>query len=682
MKATVKNVGRLVAGCGLACCLTLELQAQTNLQFTSINATPEHAIQLHWTSNSNAIYEIDYADSLTDTNTGSITWHKLYDEYPSQGTNTFCLDTGNYDDAIPPIPHPKFSPMRFYRVVMTGTNTGPSPTVIISYPTNGEVLSGNVTVVVHASSTQMLVDTALYVDGQEMLPSDDGTNFIINTCEWWNGTHTLFAVAKSQSGLGGLLNSGTITYGYTASSYVTVTFSNLISELAFSQPFFEPSLGQTQQVTANFAANCDWTLQIQDVNSNTVRTVTGSGDSMTFDWDGTGDGGASLPNGVYHYVVSAQINGLTPQNLSSGNDISASDQTPELWAMPTDGPGDAVPLAIYPPGYDTNDLTIFSASPLEMQVLSSALSTTPSVQTENASPAYSGPSSQSTTGPVRPPIDPVRGSAGTFGIAYQSYAGGFSISAPTTGWPYPLPVYVQLENYPYGSRFSLDPVPEFKSIAKKFSMALQHNGWKPTFILGDDQLSANNIKKASLGGDSIFNSVDIGLLMGHGSYGSTPEDDNVKYSYFFLGSSAHSPTYLRLADFDFGSSAQDGLKWMTILACNMLNPTAVSSMESNFRMPINDNLHILLGCTTVAYGDPKFGYQYGSRLTGGVFGVDSVRDAWFLAGEWTYAFYSLNQTVTFGAIGWPACLGENVYAPNSPDPGSGLLEIDQNVYTP
>ena len=40
----------------------------------------------------------------------------LYDSYPSQGTNTFWLDTGNYLK-VPPILHPAKAPMRFYRIV-------------------------------------------------------------------------------------------------------------------------------------------------------------------------------------------------------------------------------------------------------------------------------------------------------------------------------------------------------------------------------------------------------------------------------------------------------------------------------------------------------------------------------------------------------------------------------------
>ena len=59
---------------------------------------------------------IQYADALATNAGGSTTWQTLYDAYPSQGTNTFIGDFGNYY-ADPIIPHPKYSPMRFYRIL-------------------------------------------------------------------------------------------------------------------------------------------------------------------------------------------------------------------------------------------------------------------------------------------------------------------------------------------------------------------------------------------------------------------------------------------------------------------------------------------------------------------------------------------------------------------------------------
>ena len=179
------------------------------------------------------------------------------------------------------------------------------------------------------------------------------------------------------------------TYGRSVSPFLNVTFNNLISEFSFSQPYFEPTLGETQEVTADFAANCNWTLQIQDVNSNTVLTATGSGDSMTYNWDGTGNGETNLPDGIYTYSLSAVPNGEADVLASGGSGSGGGGSPPsldavsssltalpgrdvsELWAVPTDRVDNAmpVPLAIYPPGSDPSDLTIFEAAPSEIESL-------------------------------------------------------------------------------------------------------------------------------------------------------------------------------------------------------------------------------------------------------------------------------------------------------------------------
>jgi Family of unknown function (DUF6345)/FlgD Ig-like domain/Bacterial Ig domain len=581
--------------------------------------------------------------------------------------------------------------MRFYRVVMTGTNTGPAPAITITGPTNGEVVSGDLTITVNASSSQLLVQTILYVDGQEMPPSDDGSNFVINTCEWWNGQHTLFAVAKSQSGLESY-HDNTITYGSAASPYVNVTFSNLISEVAFSQPFFEPSLGQTQEVTADFAANCDWTLQIQDANSNTVRTVTGSGDSMDFDWDGTGDGGVTIPNGVYYYLISAQTNGEADEIVTNGSGGSggsppspsfADSDSSELWAMPTSGSGGVVPLAIYPPGFDTNSLTIFAASPAEMQALytmaSGGESTSPMDSGATFSPDVSMPS-QTTKAPKRPPTNPVKGAVGSVGIAYQEYLPqGFGIShGPPTGWPYPVqPQYVEIDGTNAGEYF--DYITAAKTIGDNFSQAMKKGGWKTTFEKGNNSVTATDLKSTSLGGNSIFNNVTLGMLLGHGSYAATPEDDNVMYSYFWLWNSQNNvSTPLRLADFNFGGTdPTNGLRWMTIIACNMLNQSDFNSMKDNFRLPINDSLHLLNGVQGVFPGAPSIGTLYATNLLSGTM---TIPQAWANAGKSAYAGLTLPSPVIFVTAGWPACMSDQLMNYSSPDTQDTIQYQPTQVY--
>jgi hypothetical protein len=311
---------------------------QTTPNFNQINPTVEGAIRLSWNSAPGRVYQIQCADSLIDTNTGTITWQALYDGYPSQGTNTFWLDTGNYFQTIP---HPAKAPMRFYRIVDIGPDTASDePTVTIVSPTNGLTASGELTIRIAASTDQPGgMFTKLYVDGQEMrLPITstnwtDGTGatnyhlidtYTINTCEWPNGDHTLFATATAESGSSGtILDAPPVLEGHGVSPFVTTTLNNLITRISFSEPFFDPALRQTQQVGAVFAANVNWTLVVRDVNSNAVRNVTGSGPSMVLNWDGKNDAGSNLEPGVYHYYISAQTNGLSSQGSGGHGAVAA-----------------------------------------------------------------------------------------------------------------------------------------------------------------------------------------------------------------------------------------------------------------------------------------------------------------------------------------------------------------------
>ena len=106
----------VAAACGWAM-LGLSATGQTNLNFQDVRVTTEGAIRLTWNSTTNEYYRVDYADDLIDTNTGSITWRQLYDEYPWQGSNTFWLDTGDYF-AEPPVLHPAKVAQRFYRITL------------------------------------------------------------------------------------------------------------------------------------------------------------------------------------------------------------------------------------------------------------------------------------------------------------------------------------------------------------------------------------------------------------------------------------------------------------------------------------------------------------------------------------------------------------------------------------
>jgi Family of unknown function (DUF6345)/FlgD Ig-like domain len=690
MKLIIKG-----ASVGLTILFAHSTTAQTNLNFNGITATSERAIRLSWNSSSNEVYTIQYANELVDTNTGTITWRPLYIHYPSHGTNTIIGDYGNYNLETN-IVHPKYSPMRFYRIVNEGTNDGPAPFVVISSLTNGSVLSGEIIVSVVATSTFPALNMRLYVDGQEMDMPDDGTNFVINTCEWANGTHTLFATAKAQSSFSGPSGAYSITIGRAVSPYITVTFDNLISRIAFSQPFFEPSLGQTQQVTASFATNVDWTLQIVNDESNVVRTVTGSGTSLKYDWDGTGDGGAHIPDGVYYFTIAAQINGMA---LAAGGDDEESLTTSllaedfvELWAMPADGSGDPVPFNMYPPDFDTNGLVFFEATQSEVYPQSASVSSGPidsldSGGFEMQGAGASGASSQSSTAPKRPPTAPIKNSVNNYAVGFYNFQTAVTRNNPKNGMPFPATQTIRLDGST-ASQSTSTYIPEANMNSVGMIQAMKKQGWKLAFQKFDDSLPINSIRRSDqgYGGGEVFTQATIGLFMDHGSYGTTldynPGASGSYQTYFPSGRTSDGTgesSWLRMCQFGFGGN----LKWMAILACNSICDPNWNSMVNAGAIPLKST-HLLCGAASIAWmGENIAGYWAQNMIKS----KQKITDAWFNAASKQYheaAPGAITNTVIFRVTGYPECMDDKVSSytdPSNPSPSPGnLTKQDQQVY--
>ena len=135
--------------------------AQDTLQFTAVRVTDEGAVHLEWASQSNEVYQVQCADALAGGPDGSTVWQTLYDNYPSHGTSTFWLDTGDYLDD-PVILHPKKMPMRFYRILDEGADTASGePVIAITSPAAGAAASGDLTVIVSAATDayKYVIDT-------------------------------------------------------------------------------------------------------------------------------------------------------------------------------------------------------------------------------------------------------------------------------------------------------------------------------------------------------------------------------------------------------------------------------------------------------------------------------------------------------------------------------------------
>ena len=690
----IKLVGLFV---GVIIALIQYAHCQNVIRFIGVTQTDEQAIRLSWTSTNGELYQIQFANALCTNADGTTAWQTLYDQYPSHGTNTFWLDTGNYN-LSPSILHPKSQSMRFYRIVDLGADLlSDEPGVVITGPTSGSTATGDLTVTVTAFTDQPVISwTKLYVDGQEMRGAISTTNYTIgstnyqtdtyalNTCEWGNESHTLFATVESASGYGDATDSSAVYTGHGVSSYVSATFSNLISRISFSQVAFDPSSAQTQTVSALFAANCNWTLDIKNVYSNTIRTVTGSGTSMSYNWDGTGTGGTNLPPGIYYYFISAQTNGL-PSGSMSMEIASASESSPwdfsSIFAVPADGSGSAVPLVLYPPGYDTNNLIVFEASQSDLMP-QPVITTATAISSGGYALDYSGASGQSSSAaPQRPPTDPIVGIAGYFGVANDTFTGNGpgGIGIPPLDNGLNIHMYISFEGKSASGSRGYPPIAVSTPQANGFVEAMQQFGWRCGFRKTDNQFSINDLR----GNGTMFNSVKIGVLLTHCTYGTSIDyaASQCKQMYFAI-TSGNSAQYLRMSEMNLGGSGTNGLKWMALFGCNSLQHTDWSSMQSSGVYPYNSNLHLLLGSDSIVYSSSVILKYWGQYMDFGRSGFSpmTIHDAWYQAAQDAYRGHNYGNTMKFAIAGDSACMGDYVQTGANSNPGGSWSYNSQQVW--
>lgn len=641
----------------------------------SASATEEGAITLRWMSQSNAVYRIECANELLEQGTA---WKILYNNYPSHGTNTFWLDTGNYH-YVPPILHPKYNATRFYRIVEEDTDSSTNkPSVAITFPTNGFVATDNLTITVAASTPMATLYTKLYVDGQEMKQSEDGSNYVINTCEWFNGPHVLFATTESGSSYeGGKLGTPAVLISRKVSPYVSVIFSNLVTAISFSEVFFEPDLGQTQHVSAVFAAGVDWTLEIKDLASNVVRTATGSGSSMHFDWDGNGNGGTNLQAGVYYYYVSAATNGLTYSESSGGSGGDGGSPPSLSSATSFDANPFELPLPPLPPGLSYQDDQGNEVSPLTIQRLSSRSSLASTFSQETSSgislSSFGGTSAQAAPPtPKRPPPTPGKGFIGTFGVAYQSYTknGTNGFTAPHINAVNGINSFMTFEEQ--GATPNVKPLPKNDVVALNFLSRMEEGKWKNKVFLGNDDLKIADLR----GAGNPFNGVNIGLLTLHCLYGDktdfTVGSAGCKQMYYPITADTGA-AYLRFSEMNLGGAGTNGLKWMALLGCHTLFKSNWDTMQDAGINPYNNNLRLLLGTDTDIAVEPSIGARWAEYMLVGTNGTPlTIKEAWYTAGRKGYqqgvkfTDYSNLIPMRFAVAGDDACLEDYLEATNNP----------------
>jgi Family of unknown function (DUF6345)/Transposase len=511
--------------------------------------------------------------------------------------------------------------------------------------------------------------------------------FIINTCEWGNETHTLFATAECQSGFGDAPNSGPVATGHGVSQMVPVLFSNLVERISFALNAFDPALGQTQKVNAVFAQNSDWTLTVQDVFSNTVVTSTGSGDSMEYDWNGT-SGGTNVPAGIYFYYISAETNGSTSSFVSGGSESlstsSSLDESNSLWVLSSDS-NSVCPLKLYPSNFNTNALTIFSATPSEIASLSPSLSSSGSGFTPAAAGGSSAASQNAPRTPRRPPTSRAVGTVGTFGIVYDTYSANGTNGINLNPLPDGSGIvgrYIRFQSFTASSALNYPPLLPFKQEADYFIYDMGQYGWRKTIHKVDNEFTINDLR----GSSTSFNQVDLGVMMFHGTFGTTMDfAAGLCQQMYYAVTSGGSGQYLRLSEMSLGGSdPTNGLKWFAIMACNSLQHTDWANMQSHGIKPYNNNLHLLLGTDSTNVTSPTVLKFWADYMNYGVtnFGPMTVKDSWFQAGKNAYKGVRIAFPMKFAVAGDTACQDDYVQPGFSSPPAGTQFYNSQTIYTP
>ena len=320
---------------GAAVFASLVSYAQTNYVIQSPIAAADHTIKFRWNSESNAIFQVESADSLTDLGAQGLQWVIRDADCGSKGTNAEWMDVGD-PQWLPRILHPRFQPQRFYLIKKIGQATGTRPTVTvqlsqggISLPSGTNVITGDldISVVVNLIDTNQVISAVkLIVDGQKVASTDYSFSTSINTCEWPNGIHEIYGMAttakendigettpSSDTEADAVTNDVQVAIGVANSKFCM--FSNYISQFFVSIPYFQ--IGQTQEVVATFEEDSYWRVTVVDSQDNPVRAYDGQGSSAYAAWEGNDGSGNPMSYGYYDYIVDARPSQYGPLSLMS-----------------------------------------------------------------------------------------------------------------------------------------------------------------------------------------------------------------------------------------------------------------------------------------------------------------------------------------------------------------------------
>ncbi|HRT06899.1 MAG TPA: DUF6345 domain-containing protein [Candidatus Paceibacterota bacterium] len=691
MKATL----RAIAALSILGCIQFA-QAQTNVPTVNLfKFGPNQPAILEWTSQTNEVYQIEYSPDLT------LGFTVAAEYVPNQGTNTIWADIGSEGVFYPRLSSTSDEvPYRFYRVAVQGYSSNSFPaTVTISNIADMAVLSEATNIIASVATSSNVTSASLLLDGNQVA-FDSGTDysFAIETRLFPNGTHrfTVSVANDDESGTTGgddvvpdQESDAAATY---AAKNVSVVFSNFLSDVRLKYSGYRPDLGQTQEVHAVWASPRSWQVDITSADdTNTIyRTFYGEGTTISVAWDGLDSNGQELSPQRVGYVIYDLGEAQSMSALSANALFSQSSyQEPlEQWAMPEDLSSEPFPLAILPPGMETNHLVFFEATQSEVypQPESFVAQSSTSFNGGVFGTEDGGGMNVTTNGPFI--IFSTYKILGSFGMMFQGHHPLFgSYPRPPRGAPFGQVTFATGSGFPWGK------LKAPKKIAAYLAQVVPIMGYTVPFIYADDNVSAAALKKSSLSGSNILNNVNLGLFVGHSAAGK----ENIvalghPQTYIpIYNKASDSFAWVGMNDMDLGSS---NLKWAAFYTCNLFRDAAYrtdacfSQMKNNNHLAMNTDLHIMQAYATEVTVHPDMGKFWVHALIAGTPNANNhtVLGAWRYVCLKTQPKESAANANVSRSIYWPECAGDYLYGYGSqtdPDPDhvQGELQEDDQTAT-
>jgi hypothetical protein len=101
-------------------------------------------------------------------------------------------------------------------------------------------------------------------------------------------------------------------------------------------------------------------------------------------------------------------------------------------------------------------------------------------------------------------------------------------------------------------------------------------------------------------------------------------------------------------------------------------------MANNSKLPLGDNLHLLLGSATVNWADSRMGKFYAKELTSGT----TIENSWYNAATTCFAGSQyVTNTVTYRVMGQDNCFADTLKVNQDPDINQAFQIKSKDVFT-